>query len=424
MRRSFHKIAAPVTRTRQLHTGLPTPRPQRCFHQSTLSASPRKRNFFTSNQLLSNADGRPDPPEGTSPVDEAASRARLAGPAAKRKTARSPVAKKKIRASALTGKSTAGGAAAARGTSAAAAAAEDDADYTNTFRAICVARSFDMEAVQDILKVQGFNIDPDNAGLDSNDVVHARSWNNGDIFVFSSGTVVAWSVPTDAIVTLATKHLLGAAQFPHVNDLELEDLQFSVDETRDNCFIRDEEVVLGTRDYATHERKLDVTMAKVAFSMGLARSTKLAVLENKLDEFAENARPIAQTLADGSELSQSRQFIVKKTGEILSLRSQLNTYSELTDSLPDIFWDKESKIETYYNHISRILDVHPRIKQLNTKMDYASEAVSVMREMSSEKAGHRLEWIIIILITVEVLFEVRRIYREECLEGGGEKKAS
>jgi required for meiotic nuclear division protein 1 len=333
----------------------------------------------------------------------------------KRKLARSSAAKKNLRATSTTKKSSH---TAVESKQTAHGVAGDGLDYMHTIRAVSIAQSFDMDLVEESLTGHGFAIDPDNADLDSTAVIHARSYNNGDIFVFSSGTVVAWSVPADAVMNIATKQLLGAARYSYVDDLEFEDLDFSTDDMRDHSFIRGEEVVLGTRDGNTHERRLDTTMAKIAFSMGLARSTKLAVLENKMNQFLEIARPVARTLAGGSELSQSRQDILRYTGNLLSLRSQLNHYSELTDDLPDIFWDKESNIENYYTHVSKILDINPRIRQLNAKIDYANETVSVMREMSSEKHGHRLEWIIIVLISVEVLFELRRIYREEALEVG------
>ncbi|KAH8668860.1 hypothetical protein BX600DRAFT_510920 [Xylariales sp. PMI_506] len=409
MRRSIQNIVAPAKRN--LHTSLPTPRPRRSFHQSSLAAFPRRRNFFTSNQLLAINGDRGDPtaqygPGSNGVLDQQAS----AAPAARRKPARTSASKKNLRATAMTKKTKR---TAIHANNSTAGSIADETDYMHTIRAISVAQYFDMDVVEEILHDHSFAIDPDQAGFDTDAVVHARSANGGDIFVFSSGTVVAWSVPADFVERLATKQLLRAAQYPHMDDLEMEDLDFSTDDTRDTSYIRGEEVVLGTRDGDSHEGKLDITMAKIAFSMGLARSTKLAVLENKLDEFLENSRPVARTLAGGAELSQPRQFVLKKTGEILGLRSQLNHYSELTDDLPDIFWDKESRIEEYYNRISKILDVNPRIKQLNAKIDYAYETVSVMREMSSEKQSNRLEWIIIILISVEVLSEFRRVYREE-----------
>ncbi|PTB77386.1 hypothetical protein M440DRAFT_1329888, partial [Trichoderma longibrachiatum ATCC 18648] len=116
----------------------------------------------------------------------------------------------------------------------------------------------------------------------------------------------------------------------------------------------------------------------------------------------------------------SRRFILQKTGELLSLRAKLNHYSELTDNLPDIFWDSRSELglEGYYDQVGRALDVNVRIRALNQKMDYAQEIATVLRELSSEQHGTRLEWIIIVLIFVEVVFELRRIvieYRERAV---------
>ena len=45
-------------------------------------------------------------------------------------------------------------------------------------------------------------------------------------------------------------------------------------------------------------------------------------------------------------------------------------------------------------------------------MDYAQEIASVLRERLSEKHGLLLEWLIIVLISIEVLFEIMRIYKE------------
>ena len=109
----------------------------------------------------------------------------------------------------------------------------------------------------------------------------------------------------------------------------------------------------------------------------------------------------------------SAKLVLKKTGELLSLRAQLNHYSDITDHLPDMFWDSESNLEDYYNQTGIEMDVRSRIAILNRKIDYAHENVSVLREMASENHSTRLEWIIIILISVEVFFEFRRVYKEE-----------
>lgn len=92
----------------------------------------------------------------------------------------------------------------------------------------------------------------------------------------------------------------------------------------------------------------------------------------------------------------------------------MNHYSELTDSLPDLFWDSrhELGLEGYYDQVGKALDVGVRIKTLNDKMDYAQESASVMRETLSQKHSSNLEIIIIVLISVEVAFGVRAIWKD------------
>lgn len=106
--------------------------------------------------------------------------------------------------------------------------------------------------------------------------------------------------------------------------------------------------------------------------------------------------------------------MLQKTGELLELRAQLNHYSELTDSLPDLFWDSKHELglEGYYDQVGRALDVGVRIKTLNEKMDYAQEIASILRQTMSEKHSIYLEWIIIILIAVEVVFGLRKEWKD------------
>ncbi|KAI0023386.1 hypothetical protein F4780DRAFT_769266 [Xylariomycetidae sp. FL0641] len=402
MRSPLRQVAVPILRG--LHTARAQGPRLRCFHQPTVLSLPRKRTFFSSNQLLS-AGEKPEISENNE--DGKASQA-LSSTSTKRKPLRSSAAKS-LRLASMTKPTK-------RTTSKTRPEAEvdenDDTDFHRTISAICVAQSFDMDQVQDILRLHAFELDPDGTEFDTAAVVHARSVNNGDIFVFPSGTIVAWSVPNDSVVALATKQLIRAADLPHVDRLENEKLEFIPDETRDTSFMKGEVVILGTRAQELHHNRLDTTLAKIAFSSGLARSPKLAVLETNLSDYFDHWKTTLDVLAPGSEPKLKRSSVLKMTGQLLSLRSQLNHYSDITEELPDMFWDSESRLEEYYNQMGTALAIRQRISILNKRIDYAHESVSVLREMVSEKSGHRLEWIIIYLITVEVMFELRRVWRE------------
>lgn len=145
-------------------------------------------------------------------------------------------------------------------------------------------------------------------------------------------------------------------------------------------------------------------LAKAAFSSGLARSTKLANLEGILDEHINTTKKYIDNLASGRELGIRGKTVLRLTGQLLRIRGQLNLYSELIET-PDLYWS-EPDLESLYSLISRKLDVSPRIAILNKKLDYASESLSTLRSHISEENGVRLEWMIIILIMVEVAFEI------------------
>ncbi|KAI9929048.1 hypothetical protein ASPWEDRAFT_37003 [Aspergillus wentii DTO 134E9] len=320
---------------------------------------------------------------------------------------------------------------------------EQGPNQTKTVTAYAVAEQFNIRKVRDILQEKGYEPDPFETGLYPQ-VVHVQvpldsirrvsnpsasdlpSDEVGDIFVFPSGTVVAWSLPEGFTSFLATRTLLTAAEGAHIDNLETEDLEYVEDPQRENSSIKGDTIILGTKpdnngsgtQLAGQQSAVETVLTKVAFSSGLARSTKLAVLESLLSNYFESTRAIPTLLSKGSRLPFTRDFILRKTGQLLSVRAQLNLYSELTDSLPDIFWDSrhELGLEGYYEQAGRALDVGIRIKLLNEKMDYAQEIASVLRERLSETHGLRLEWIIILLIAVEVGFEVLRLWKERIHE--------
>ena len=314
--------------------------------------------------------------------------------------------------------------------------------------AICAAEQYDIARVSHLLQTRGHQLDPYGTGLYPQ-VVHVEipidvpqsststaATSLGDVFVFPSGTVVSWAVPDEIISGLVSDIISPAAVNPHPKTTEEEDLEYIVDPQREGSSIKGDTILLGTRQKNTSSnleppnstagssieistsqdeiRTIDTVLAKIAFSSGLARSTKLAVLETLLSNYFLSTKSIPGHLALGGRIPFTRKFILQKTGELLSIRAQLNLYSELTDSLPDLFWDSrhELGLEGYYDQVGRALDTNIRIKVLNEKMDYAQEIATVLRQQLSEQHGIRLEWIIILLIAVEVGFEVRQLYKE------------
>jgi uncharacterized Rmd1/YagE family protein len=331
--------------------------------------------------------------------------------------------------------------------------------------AYCAAEQYSISTAARLVEADGFDLDPYNTGLYPQ-VIHIQTpiyastpqsqpsnSEPGDLFIFPSGTVVAWNVPERTALRLVERILPPAAINSHSSSLEMEkeDLAYIEAPEKERSAIVGDTIILGTKSESqSRQSKFDSTtesvveeehpekdtvLAKIAFSSGLARSTKLAVLERLTDSYTTSTRTIPTTMSRGtplpfnhphilrraceilglgSRLPFSRPFILRKTGELLSIRAQLNLYSELTDSLPDLFWDSDHKLglENYYEYMGRALDVDVRIRVLNEKLGYAQEIASVLRETLSERHNLRLEWGIILLIAIEVVFELMKMSKE------------
>ncbi|KAF2096398.1 hypothetical protein NA57DRAFT_42028 [Rhizodiscina lignyota] len=309
---------------------------------------------------------------------------------------------------------------------------------TKIITAFCAAEQYSISTVARILEAEGYKLDPYETHLFPQ-VVHVqtplfpedtaptspdRFEGHGDIFVFPSGTLVAWNVPERLSLRLVEKVLKPAASNPH--EVETEDLEYIERPESTTSTIIGDTILLGTKVEDVPARLIDgengddenpeanIALAKIAFSSGLSRSAKLGVLENLFESYFQSTKSIPTDLAKGSDLPFNRRFILSKTGELLNIRAHLNLYSELTDSLPDLLWDSKSELglEDYFEKVGRALDVSIRIKTLNERMDYATDIATVLRERLSEKHGWTLEWYIIVLIAVELLFEGYRFVKE------------
>jgi required for meiotic nuclear division protein 1 len=229
----------------------------------------------------------------------------------------------------------------------------------------------------------------------------------GDIFFFMDGTVVTWGLSEDESLRLLEQ--IKPAEMEPYKDIEEEELDFVYD-SQLRTGIMGETIIIGkdeSKDESGSDSHIGVDSpiyAKLAYSNGIARSTKLAVLEEQLDNYLDSTREIPRILARGNKLPWGRQKTLQKVGEILAFRGELNLHSELVET-PDLYWAMP-QLEEYYNRISKKLDVAVRITILNKKLDYANELAATLRSHLSEKHGLALEWGIIGLIAIEVVFGI------------------
>ncbi|KAJ3103251.1 hypothetical protein HK100_004238 [Physocladia obscura] len=213
-----------------------------------------------------------------------------------------------------------------------------------------------------------------------------------EAFFFSNGVLVTWGVSDDNIEELLK--ISNAVGEELYSELEVEWYDYVVD-PENKGGIQNDTIVIGS-DLPTDQFKL-------AYSSGLARSAKLASLENLLESHLDKNKDIPEFLQQGKKLPIGRHTILKNIGELFLLRGNVNLHSELLD-LPDFCWSSP-KMEDAFSDISRNLDVRARIAIFNKKLDYANELADLLRSHLHEQHSVNLELVVIALIFIAVIFE-------------------
>jgi uncharacterized Rmd1/YagE family protein len=245
--------------------------------------------------------------------------------------------------------------------------------------------SFDMEALVHLLESLG-------TISKYGDVLHiVYSVNAGNVFFFPYGVVVSWGLEKDQENTLIAmlKNVSGESLGSTARDsLEYEYGKYPS--------IKDDYVTLPDKEVLT----------KLACSHALAQSIKLAGFESIIQKTTRTTRDILKTLSKHGKIAQSRKVIRHLMGKILLDRNSINLHLELLYT-PKFFWSN-SDLEPLYQMTTTYVDLHDRVSNLNHRLEVMHELFNMLAAELNYQHSVSLEWIIIILITFEVILTLSK----------------
>ncbi|CAK6446511.1 unnamed protein product [Pipistrellus nathusii] len=231
----------------------------------------------------------------------------------------------------------------------------------------------------------------------------AKEGDPGTIFFFREGAAVFWNVKDKTM-----KHVMQVLEKHEVQPYETalvhwENEELNYTKTEGQSRLHRGEIRLNS------ELDMDdAILEKFAFSNALCLSVKLAIWESSLDQFVESIQSIPEALKAGRKVKLSHEEVMQKMGELFALRHRINLSSDFLIT-PDFYWDREN-LEELYDKTCQFLSITRRVKVMNEKLQHCMELTDLMRNHLTEKRALRLEWMIVILITIEVMFELGRVF--------------
>lgn len=254
--------------------------------------------------------------------------------------------------------------------------------------AYCTAEQYNLKKLAQFFEDQGLK-----SKLYNKEVLHVSKYKEGsDIFFFDYGCVVFWDY-SKKLENQILGHLEEFGEGP-ITALESEEFYYQIAKNIPKTIIQNDEIKLSSSRI----------FEKLTISFGLSQSVKLETFEQTLERTVKQTKGLPEDLAKHGKISLSRRQISQKMGRLFLVRNDINLHTEIL-GVPDFFWEYP-EYESLYTMVIKNLDVPQRAEILNRRLDMLQELLSMLGDELNHRHSSFLEWVIILLITFEVIVTV------------------
>lgn len=135
----------------------------------------------------------------------------------------------------------------------------------------------------------------------------------------------------------------------------------------------------------------------------LAKSVALEKIEEDIDILLDKIEDIVNFLEKG-KLNLSDENLAKMSSKILRFKYNTISYIMLLDK-PKIAWENEVA-ENFYSQLSELFELNDRYDKIKHKTELLLDITEIFSSLTQSKRGTKLEWMIIILILIELLLSL------------------
>ncbi len=149
---------------------------------------------------------------------------------------------------------------------------------------------------------------------------------------------------------------------------------------------------------------------KFSISHAIAQSLRLSHIEDDVLKLMKVNRQVPLDLAQTGKVKKSKKEISKLQGELYLKKTKMSFEYSILDK-PEFFW-VYPEFDSFYSKTTEYLELHPRIDILSKKIQTIDEILSILSSELNHRHSSRLEWIIIILILIEiVIFFLQDVFK-------------
>ena len=145
--------------------------------------------------------------------------------------------------------------------------------------------------------------------------------------------------------------------------------------------------------------RLDDDIIRVAL-LNTAQSAALDFYNQRAEALMAEIRQMTRQMEDKGAINTSRKNMVRYIGRALNQKNRIVENLYIFDS-PELIWEDEN-LDRIHRGLERMFELKSRFREVEYTYKVVEDNLAVLRELYLHAESSRMEWIIIILILIEV----------------------
>ncbi|MEW5674904.1 RMD1 family protein [Flavobacterium enshiense] len=223
----------------------------------------------------------------------------------------------------------------------------------------------------------------------TSEVFYALADNNRYLYLFDYGVVVFSNY--DAVAK--SEFLNFVKNYTNVPiDIDLsEEYLIRTDNSQNKFIVRNDHVSVP---------KIDADVLRTVM-LNTAQSVALEFYELLSDELISSSKEYILQLEQHGKLKISKTDLLKYIGKVLNVKNSIIDNLYILDD-PNLVWDNED-LNLLNKNLKANFDINPRFRDLDYRLQIVEDNLTLFTDVLNVRESARLEWIIIILIAVDIV---------------------
>lgn len=207
------------------------------------------------------------------------------------------------------------------------------------------------------------------------------------IYIFKYGVISFYNLNKEDIKEICTEILLYGKN--SITEEVIEDIKILINGKSNTVSFG----AVSLKEYNVESLRL--------IMLNVSQSVALDNYSNISEQILEDTKVHTAYLEEKGKLDISGKNLKKYIGRVLNIKNKISENLYIFDS-HDVTWDDET-LNKLDQDLKRVFDLKDRYRSINDQIEIIKENLELFKDIMFHKESSKLEWIIIILILVEVI---------------------